>query len=132
MRYGRTMTRSKSKRASDLDQDEWTGRINGSTPLAALGWSAEASRQQYDYSRGRASESDRLRGFLTYRINPQFKLSASAGRERNDFASLGKQTGPRMASAPTGRRPSARIFRRSGRSVFSATDTRIASVIASR
>ncbi|MBK6675706.1 MAG: TIGR03016 family PEP-CTERM system-associated outer membrane protein [Rhodocyclaceae bacterium] len=92
VRYGRTMTRSKSKRASDLDQDEWTGRINGSTPLAALGWSAEASRQQYDYSRGRASESDRLRGFLTYRINPQFKLSASAGRERNDFASLGKQS----------------------------------------
>jgi uncharacterized protein (PEP-CTERM system associated) len=92
LRYGRTTTRSKSNLASDVDTDEWTGRINGSTPLAALGWSAEASRQQYDYSQGRSTESDRLRGFLTYRVNPQFKLSASAGRERNDFTALSKQS----------------------------------------
>ena len=92
LRYGRTTTRSKSNLVSDADTDEWTGRLNGRTPLAVLDWSAEAIRQQYDYSQGRNSESDRVRGFLTYRVNPQFKLSASVGRERNDFTSLSKQS----------------------------------------
>lgn len=92
LRYSRTTTRSKSNLASDADTDEWIGRIIGSTSLAALGWSAEASRQQYDYSQGRSSESDRVRGILTYRVNPQFKLSASVGREGNDFVSLNKQS----------------------------------------
>lgn len=91
LRYSRSMVRAKSSVASDSDIDEWIAKIGGDTRFAALGWSVDASRQQYDYSRGRSSESDRLRGFLIYRINPQIKLSVSAGRESNDFLSVNKR-----------------------------------------
>lgn len=87
-RYSHSMVRSKGRARYDTDIDEWSGRINGSTPLAALGWSLDASMQQYDYSQGRKVQSDSMRGFLTYRVDPQLKVSLSAGRESNDFASL--------------------------------------------
>jgi uncharacterized protein (PEP-CTERM system associated) len=92
LRYSRSAVRAKSSVASDSDTDEWLAKFGGNTPFAALGWSADASRQNYDYSRGRKSESDRLRGFLTYRVNPQVKLSASAGRESNDFLAVNKRS----------------------------------------
>lgn len=91
-RYSHSMTRSKGTTRYDTDIDEWSGRINGSTPFAALGWSLDTSAQQYDYSQGRKVESDRMRGFLTYRVNPQLKVSVSAGRETNDYLSFTKQT----------------------------------------
>lgn len=91
-RYSHSMMRSKGTARYDTDIDEWSGRITGDTPLAALGWSLVGSAQQYDYSRGRKMESEQMRGFLTYRVNPQLKVSVSAGRERNDFVSLTRQT----------------------------------------
>ncbi len=45
-----------------------------------------------DYTLGRKTESDHLRGRLTYRVDPQLRLSASLGRESNDYLSLSKQT----------------------------------------
>lgn len=91
-RYTRSVLRAKSAGASDSDTQEWLGRIQGDTSLALLGWAVDASRQQYDYTLGRKNESDRLRGQLIYRIDPQLRLSASLGRERNDFLSLTKQS----------------------------------------
>jgi uncharacterized protein (PEP-CTERM system associated) len=60
--------------------------------LTRLGWLAEATRQSYDYTLGRKTESDRVRGQLTYRVDPQLKLSASVGRERNDYFTPGSQS----------------------------------------
>ncbi len=91
-RYTRSAVRAKSGGASDSDTQEWLGRVQGDTPLANLGWSADASRQKYDYTLGRKNESDRLRGQLVYRVDPQLRLSASLGRERNDFLSQSKQS----------------------------------------
>lgn len=91
LRYARSMLRTRTSTSYDTDVDELMGRINGDTPLSALGWSFDASRQRYDYSAGRTSESDRWRAFLTYRFDPTLKFSFSGGRERNDFSSLSKQ-----------------------------------------
>jgi uncharacterized protein (PEP-CTERM system associated) len=91
-RYSRSMVRAKSSVASDTDIQEWLGRVGGDTPLAFLGWSVEANRQNYDYGVGRKTESDKWRGSLIYRVNPQLKLSVSAGRESNDFETASKQS----------------------------------------
>lgn len=91
-RYSRSALRAKSAAASDSDIQEWRGRVSGDTPLAFIGWSAEGSRQSSDYTLGRKTESDNIRGRLTYRVDPQLKLSASIGRESNDYLSLTKQT----------------------------------------
>lgn len=91
-RYAHSTMRAKSALASDTDIDEFMARINGNTPLAALGWALDASAQKYDYSTGRTTEADRWRGFLTYRFHPQFKVSVSAGSERNDYMALTKQS----------------------------------------
>lgn len=92
VRYARTMVRAKSAAASDTDIDQWLGRVGGDTPLAFLGWSVDGNRTQYDYGMGRKSESDQWRGSLNFKADPQLRLSVSAGRESNDFATLTKQS----------------------------------------
>jgi uncharacterized protein (PEP-CTERM system associated) len=91
-RYSRSDVRMKSALTSDTGIDEWSGRLAGNTPLAFLGWSVDANQQTYDYGQGRKTESDKWRGSLSYRVNPELKLSVSAGQERNDFSAAGKQT----------------------------------------
>lgn len=91
-RYSRSFLRAKSSAGSDSDIQELQGRIQGDSPLTFLGWSADASRQKFDYSLGRRNESDRLRGQLIFRVDPQLRFSASLGRENNDFLSLSKQS----------------------------------------
>lgn len=92
LRYVRSAANTNSTSASDLDTTEWIGKIGGATPLASLGWSVDASRQSFDYSRGRKSEADHARALVSYNFSPQFKVSLGAGREANDYLSLTKET----------------------------------------
>ena len=66
--------------------------MSGNTPVSFLDWSADANRQSYDYRHARKTESDRLRGFIVFRVDPQFRPSVTVGHESNDFLSLGKQS----------------------------------------
>lgn len=91
-RYTRSMLRTKSSFVSDADIDEFSGKLSGNTPLALLTWMADADRQKNDYSLGRSTEGDRLRGFLSYQIHPEVKLSGSVGQESNDYISFQKQS----------------------------------------
>ncbi|MEP6657155.1 MAG: TIGR03016 family PEP-CTERM system-associated outer membrane protein [Betaproteobacteria bacterium] len=57
-----------------------------------LQWAVEVFDQRIDFQQGRDTTSDRVRGVLTYNIDPQFRVLASAGAERNDFVTLDKKT----------------------------------------
>lgn len=89
-RYSVSSSRSGSAVASDslvsAAQLTLTGRGSG----GPLGWSLSASRQKSDYSAGRATEADSLQGSLTYRLTPQIQLSATGGRESNNYEGTSK------------------------------------------
>lgn len=91
-RYSRSITSSDSATASDVTASDATVRISGSSAFRKLGWSADASQQNVDYSAGRPTESGRVSVGLTYAVTPQLSLSANGGRESNNFTSLNKQS----------------------------------------
>lgn len=91
-RYSRSFAQASASSNYDTDIEDWSGSLRGDTALAKLGWSLDGSLQRYDYGNGRESESDRLRGFLTYRYDPQLSFSVNAGRESNDFGSAGSES----------------------------------------
>ncbi len=66
----------------------WFGTIRGSTAIGSLGWSLEAFQESVYYEQGRDLELDRVRGFLIYQIDPQFRLRGSVGRESNNFTTV--------------------------------------------
>lgn len=92
LRYNLSTTRSDASAVSDTNISEWIGQLRGSTPFRNLKWTIDGSQQSVDYSRGRDTDSDRIRGMLTYSLFPQFRVSASAGQESNNYASLDKKT----------------------------------------
>ncbi|WP_157264936.1 TIGR03016 family PEP-CTERM system-associated outer membrane protein [Azohydromonas aeria] len=63
---------------------------NGSQPTR-FGWSAQASRTQRSFSRGRTTDDDILRGVLQYRPGPDFSAGVIGGYESTDIASVDKQ-----------------------------------------
>ena len=88
LRYAASTTRADASTASDVNVDQWVGRLGGSTPFRDLRWSIDANRQSTDFSNGRQTDADLLRAMATYSITPQFRISASGGWERNNYASL--------------------------------------------
>lgn len=99
LRYNWSTTRSRNNNDSDeslgnlgSDTKELVGRLYGTTGLAVLGWSLDASSTEYEFGTGRTSEAQRLRGVLSWQIDPQFKVSVSAGREANDYLSDDKES----------------------------------------
>jgi len=91
-RYSRTITRSDAVAASDVDSADTSVKLSGNSAFRNLGWSTDASRQTISYSEGRNTESDRFNFGLTYTLTPQFNVSASAGREANNFTTLEKES----------------------------------------
>ena len=91
-RYSRTETNSDATVFSGVVAVNSTVKIKGSS-VRDLGWSADAGRQQVDYSAGRSTQSDRLNLGLSYAITAQLIASANVGREANNFTSLEKQSG---------------------------------------
>ncbi len=91
-RYAVAITRSKSVRASDIDQTDANFRIGSDSAVGKLSWSADLTHQDVDYSLGRDTQSDRVRLVLTYSINPQVNVYGIAGRENNNYASVNKES----------------------------------------
>jgi uncharacterized protein (PEP-CTERM system associated) len=92
LRYNLATTSTTSNSAFDSDTQEFLGSLKGVTALADLGWSLDASSQTVKFGNGRSDEADRLRGVLTYRIDPQFRVSVIGGREANNYLTLNKET----------------------------------------
>ncbi len=60
---------------------------------ARLGWSVDASSQVSDFSKGRRTRSDRLFGGILADLTDQdLQLSATAGTESTDLASISRQS----------------------------------------
>ena len=141
-RYSRTITRSDAVAASDVDSADTSLRLSGNSAFRNLGWSTDASRQTISYSEGRTSEADRVNFGLTYALTPQFNVSASAGRESNNFRALDKESSSTYSvglnwrpsqltgvSATRSRRPfgdshNVSLEHRSARTVWRFTDSR--------
>jgi len=91
---------------SDVDTQIWSGRLSGNTPLTLLGWSLLGEDQRTSFN-VRDTKSNRLLGMLEYRLDPQFKVNLSAGRESDNYSNYQWQhrtvTGYGFDWAPTER-----------------------------
>ncbi len=90
-RYGFAFTRSASSVASDVTTKDLLLSLKGQPSASRIGWSLQAVQQATSYSVGRATESDSLTGSLSYALNPQLVVSASAGQEGNNYNTLEKE-----------------------------------------
>ncbi len=90
-RYTHSQTNSSSDLSSDVTSTDGSVRFTGGSSFRRLGWTADATRQTVDYSRGRTTESDRINLGLTYAITPQLVALVNGGHEANNYDSLDKQ-----------------------------------------
>ncbi len=106
-RYSWTTTRTGTEAASDARVGDALVRLNGRAASGQLGWSTEASRQSVDFTSGRSTKADRLTGTLNYPISSQLTVSATGGRDSNNYTNAGRQshsvvgTGFNWSPAPT-------------------------------
>jgi uncharacterized protein (PEP-CTERM system associated) len=92
LRYSLSKTTSDEGNAYDDQTRQWSGRLASVDGLSRLGWSIDASSDKNDFGQGRNTNSDLVRGVLTYRVDPQFRVSLIAGRESNDYTSEHKKS----------------------------------------
>ena len=92
LRYNLATTSAKSGLSNDASTSELVGSLKGDTALASLRWSVDASTQTVNYDQGRNNEADRVRGVLTYEIDPQFRVYLIGGVESNNYQSLDKES----------------------------------------
>jgi uncharacterized protein (PEP-CTERM system associated) len=91
-RLTQNWTRNSTSDAANYDDSLATVRVQGDSRLRAVSWSADASMQVYDYTIGRRTEDDRIRGFLYFTVNPQLRLSLSGGLESSNISTINKET----------------------------------------
>jgi len=90
-RLTQAATHSDASGVSDVTNSGGSLRLNSGSTRGRLNWSAEGSRQVYDYHAGRKTEDDRLRAALGFTIDPQFQVSVIGGHESNNFVSFNKE-----------------------------------------
>ena len=91
-RYRLSATRSGSELASNVQTNEALVKLSGDRSLGRLSWSADATRQEVDYSAGRPTTSDRVTGRLIYTVGPQLDAIFISGRESNNYVTLEKES----------------------------------------
>jgi uncharacterized protein (PEP-CTERM system associated) len=57
-----------------------------------VSWSADVSLRIYDYTIGRRTEDNRVRGVLYFPVNPQLRFSLIGGIESSNISTLNKET----------------------------------------
>lgn len=92
LRYSATTMRTEAQIASGMDQREWRAHLDGASPYTRILWALDASRQSYDYDRGRKTESRNAKVSLSYLLDTTLKLTVTGGREANNFVSLDTQS----------------------------------------
>ncbi|MDR2112056.1 MAG: TIGR03016 family PEP-CTERM system-associated outer membrane protein, partial [Candidatus Accumulibacter sp.] len=92
LRYDLGRTSSDEGSAHDDRSSRWAGRVASVNGVSRFGWAIDAKRGKNDFGQGRDTRSDLVRGVLTYRVDPQFRVSLIAGRESNDYVSDDKKS----------------------------------------
>lgn len=107
VRYNLVSTSSKAGNDYGSDTRTWVASLKGNTVLGSLGWSLDGNAMSIDQGSLRSKDDRRLRGVLTYQVNPQFQLSLIGGLEENNYESLEMKTtttrGAGFAWSPTDR-----------------------------
>ena len=90
-RLTQNWTRNSSSDTANNSSSLATLRVGGDSGLRVVSWSIDASHQVYDYSAGRRTEDDVVRGLLFFAVSPELRLTLIEGRESNNIASVDKQ-----------------------------------------
>lgn len=88
--YNAVLTHAQQSNAGGSVGDSTTESatvILNSLRTVPLGWTVVGSRQSYDFTAGRRSTVDSLRGTLRYQLHPEFRVSLNGGKERTDVLS---------------------------------------------
>ncbi len=141
VRLDHSVSDSDTSAASDATTSTAFAGLSGGNPLG-LGWSTDLTHRTTDYSQGRRTEDQRLRGVLTYAITPQLQAGVILGRESNNFESadtrshdtggvqLRWQPSPRTVLSANyesrffGHSHLLSFMHRTGRTIWTFTDTR--------
>jgi uncharacterized protein (PEP-CTERM system associated) len=100
-RYSRAITSSSAGSFANVNSTNGTANVNGDTAISGLGWFANASQQNIDYSGIPPAEADRFTVGPSYAITPQLRVSANAGRELNNYTTPDKKSYPTSGFAVT-------------------------------
>ncbi|MFB0935692.1 MAG: TIGR03016 family PEP-CTERM system-associated outer membrane protein [Propionivibrio sp.] len=107
LRYNLSKTTADEGSGYDTETRGFSGRLAGMTRFSQFGWMLDGFTQKSKFDRGRDTEADLVRGTLTYRYDPQFRVSLIAGWESNDYNSLDMEShtikGAGFEWAPTDR-----------------------------
>ena len=87
LRYDWSSTSSQTGSAYDLTNKTWVANLKGATRLASFGWAIDGSSLTSDQGSLRTKKDNRIRGILSYQIDPQFQVSLIVGREENNYQS---------------------------------------------
>ncbi|WP_198156929.1 TIGR03016 family PEP-CTERM system-associated outer membrane protein [Aquincola tertiaricarbonis] len=90
-RYTYGLTRSSQFGAADSSTSGLLLSLQGGDRQRTLSWSLAANSQVSDFSEGEESESDSLRGTLSYPVLPSVVLTGIGGVERSDLQSATKE-----------------------------------------
>jgi uncharacterized protein (PEP-CTERM system associated) len=90
LRYLSATTNSKSNLAADVTTHEVSADLQG-VEQTTLGWSFNANQRKDNFDSGVPLEIDRTRAFLFASPSPELRFSINAGRESNNYSTLGRK-----------------------------------------
>jgi uncharacterized protein (PEP-CTERM system associated) len=109
LRNRNTWTSSDTSALSNLHSTQWTGRL--ASPVRLLGWALEYEDNKLrleQFTQQPDRETRLVRGRLYYQPDPDWRFSLSAGREQNNYQSLGETRSNSIYGAGVTWHPSAR------------------------
>jgi len=86
VRYNTSRTASKSGGIASSSSDEWAAHAKNGMALGNVGWALDYSRRSIGFTGSRDSDLESARATLSYQIDPQFRVLANVGREKNNYA----------------------------------------------
>jgi len=87
-----TTTSSDSAQLQTTRSNQWSGNLARSNAFGPFGWGLGYSSSKQSYTGRASNDSQRYNASLFYSVDRQIKLSASVGRETNDFSGTDRST----------------------------------------
>lgn len=92
LRYAFDSVAANAGGLSSSRSDTVSSHVNSGPAFRILGWGLQYSDQKIHYPAAKSVELGTISGNLSYLIAPELKLTATAGYDRNDYATLGGST----------------------------------------
>ena len=88
LRYSAIYSTSQTEVYGSSTTGTWSADLRGGREYRSMEWALTARQQDIDRDVLRDTKETRGQGFLTYIFSPEFRVSASAGYESNNFVTL--------------------------------------------